>query len=317
MKTQDIFDLAIKEGLRADFRDKQDVKEKLDSEKKNYERLSKKEKSYYDVERFKHPYNDSRVHFVTKKNPDIKRILVGIDMEIGEVMLADRLGEKSKPIDLIFAHHPEGKAFADLAGVMDMLEDLYHRLGVPIHVAENLMKQRISEVHRGVHPANHMEAISAAKLLNLSFLNVHTPTDNLVWRYLQELYDKEKPRSVKNVMDILMDIPEYQEATRMNAGPQLVSGAKENRAGKVMVDMTGGTSPHDSIYEELSRAGVSTIVGMHFKEPTIKKIKKHHLNVIVAGHHSSDSMGLNLFLDKLENKGIEIVPCSGLIRVKR
>jgi len=32
---------------------------------------------------------------------------------------------------------------------------------------------------------------------------------------------------------------------------------------------------------------------------------------------SSDSLGMNLFLDKLEKKGIEIIPCSGLIRVKR
>jgi len=32
---------------------------------------------------------------------------------------------------------------------------------------------------------------------------------------------------------------------------------------------------------------------------------------------SSDSLGMNLFLDKLEEQGIEIVPCSGLIRISR
>jgi len=32
---------------------------------------------------------------------------------------------------------------------------------------------------------------------------------------------------------------------------------------------------------------------------------------------SSDSIGMNLFLDELEKKGIEIIPCSGMIRVSR
>jgi len=32
---------------------------------------------------------------------------------------------------------------------------------------------------------------------------------------------------------------------------------------------------------------------------------------------SSDSLGVNLFLDELEKQGIEIVPCSGFTRVSR
>jgi hypothetical protein len=45
---------------------------------------------------------------------------------------------------------------------------------------------------------------------------------------------------------------------------------------------------------------------------------------VIAGHISSDSIGVNLFLDELEKQaclpdgqGIEIVPCSGLIRISR
>jgi len=32
---------------------------------------------------------------------------------------------------------------------------------------------------------------------------------------------------------------------------------------------------------------------------------------------SSDSLGVNLFLDELGKQGIEVVPCSGLIRISR
>jgi len=39
--------------------------------------------------------------------------------------------------------------------------------------------------------------------------------------------------------------------------------------------------------------------------------------VVIAGHISSDSLGVNQFLDELEKRSIEIIPCSGLIRVSR
>ncbi|MBI5254811.1 hypothetical protein HY932_03485, partial [Candidatus Falkowbacteria bacterium] len=53
------------------------------------------------------------------------------------------------------------------------------------------------------------------------------------------------------------------------------------------------------------------------KDDARDKANEYHMNVVIAGHISSDSLGMNLFLDELEKKGIEIVPCSGLIRVSR
>jgi hypothetical protein len=72
--------------------------------------------------------------------------MTGVDIEVGEVLLADRLGEKGKPVDLIMAHHPEGKALAELHDVMHLQEDIMAGYGVPINVAESLMSSRISEV---------------------------------------------------------------------------------------------------------------------------------------------------------------------------
>ena len=48
-----------------------------------------------------------------------------------------------------------------------------------------------------------------------------------------------------------------------------------------------------------------------------EEAEKANINVVVAGHISSDSIGVNLFLDELEKQGIKIIPCSGLIRVSR
>jgi hypothetical protein len=81
--------------------------------------------------------------------------------------------------------------------------------------------------------------------------------------------------------------------------------------------MTGGTSGSENSYEKLSQAGVGTIVGMHMSDKHRKEAEKHHLNVVIAGHISSDSLGMNLLLDGIEQKGIDIIPCSGIIRHKR
>jgi len=56
---------------------------------------------------------------------------------------------------------------------------------------------------------------------------------------------------------------------------------------------------------------------MHMKEEAKKEAESSNINVVIAGHMSSDSLGMNLFLDELEERKIEIVPCSGLIRVSR
>ena len=56
---------------------------------------------------------------------------------------------------------------------------------------------------------------------------------------------------------------------------------------------------------------------MHLDEKLRKKADEFGLNVVIAGHIASDSIGINLFLDRLEKRGLTIKTCSGLIRVKR
>jgi putative NIF3 family GTP cyclohydrolase 1 type 2 len=238
-------------------------------------------------------------------------------MEIGEVLLADRLTEKGTKIDLIIAHHPEGRALAALHKVMNMQEDILEQYGVPINIAEGIMSSRISEVQRGLMPLNHNRAVDVAKLFNIPFMCMHTPADNHVQDFLNRTFAENNPETLKDVVDILQDVPEYEQAARMGAGPKIILGSEKKRAGKIFVDMTGGTSGSSKGFEKLAVAGVGTIVGMHMSEAHRKEAEKYYINVIIAGHMASDSLGMNLLLDQLEDKGLKIVPCSGLIRVKR
>lgn len=149
-------------------------------------------------------------------------------------------------------------------------------------------------------------------------MNVHTPCDNLVAKYVSEKIEKAKPRFVKDILKVVMGIPEYQEAKKQGSGPMLFSGKGNNRCGKIVVsEMTGGTEGSKDMYQAMANAGVGTIVSMHQSEDHRKAAEEAHINVIVAGHISSDSLGMNLFLDELEKRGMKIVPFGGLIRIKR
>ena len=98
----------------------------------------------------------------------------------------------------------------------------------------------------------------------------------------------------------------------------MFTGEKENHAGVIAItEVTGGTEGSENIYEKLASAGVGTIIAMHQSEKHRENAKKAHINIVIAGHMSSDSIGMNLFLDELEKEGIEIIPCSGLIRYSR
>ena len=316
MNIKQIYNLSLEMGMKADPRGKAGIDKWLKRTKKLYEKLTDEEKKEFDQERLTNPYSDSRIHFGDPEK-EIKTAIVGIDMEGPEIMLAAMSGDPK--IDLIIAHHPEGKALAALDDVMHLQADLMAAYGVPINVGEGVMKERILEVNRSVAAANHMRTVDMARRVNMPLINIHTPTDNLVYDFLQKLMDSKKPDTVADVIEILKTIPEYKEASLNNAGPAIIAGAPENSAGKVVAfDITGGTNGAKEIYPELVKAGVGTVIGMHMKDEAREEAIKNHLNVVIAGHISSDSIGMNLFLDKLEERGaIKIIPISGLIRVNR
>jgi putative NIF3 family GTP cyclohydrolase 1 type 2 len=310
------YDLGIKLGMAADPRGPKSVAKYLERTKKEYNELKPEDKKYFDEERLVNPYEDCGIHCGDLKTP-IKRVLAGIDIGAAEILLATQLNERGKKIDAVIGHHPIGGALASLHAVMDMIAEMYENLGVPVHVAERLMEERIREVGRGVHPANHYQIVDAAKVLGVNVMNMHTPTDNLVTKFLENFLAKKKPETVGEVMKALMELPEYQEARKRGAGPNLFAGSPKNKVGKLFVEMTGGTNPSSKVYQELSRAGISTLVGMHMRDDSREKANEYHMNVLIAGHMSSDSLGMNLYLDELEKKGVEIIPCGGLIRVSR
>lgn len=311
MKLQDIYNLSIDLGIKNDFRSKEDIKKNLSRVKDRFDKLNEKEKEFFNEEKLVNPYMDSAIHFDT--GDEVKKVMAGIDIDAGELLIAKQFG-----VDTVIGHHPIGDGLSYLDDVMSLQADVLSQYGVPINVAESLMKIRISEVARSVNPSNHFKSPMAAENLGISFINIHTPMDNMVAMFLRNLVEEKKPEYVDELVDILNEVPEYSDARKHGLGPTLFVGNKENRTGKIAItEITGGTSGSSKIYDKLANAGIGTVLAMHQGEEHRKAAEKAHINVVIAGHISSDSIGMNLFLDELEKKGVEIIPCSGLVRYSR
>lgn len=313
MTIKEIHNLAIQMGIQSDFRGESGVKRFLDVKKEQYEKMNEKEKEGFNIESLENPYLDSGIHNISE-DKNIKKVLVGVDIDTAELLLAKQL----KDIDLVICHHPIGKSLAYLSDVMHLQCDVLNYYGVPINIAEGLMRERIDEVSRGTSSKNHQKVVDSAKLLDINLMNVHTPCDNLAAQFLKIFIDSKQPRTLGELMDTLKRIPEYREAMKVGSGPKIFVGAPENRCGKIaLTEITGGTEGSPKLFAKMADAGIGTIVGMHISEEGKKQAEEAHINVVIAGHISSDSLGINLFLDELEKRGVQITPYSGLIRISR
>jgi putative NIF3 family GTP cyclohydrolase 1 type 2 len=57
---------------------------------------------------------------------------------------------------------------------------------------------------------------------------------------------------------------------------------------------------------------------MHFSEEHLESAKKANLNMIIAGHISSDVLGLNLLFDEIEKEEkLTFTGISGFERIRR
>jgi len=316
MKLGEFYLNCIEAGIRVDQRGKTEIKRLLGEEKKKHEKLEGLEKELFDLERLRNPYTDCRILHGDAKT-EIKRMMVGIDAHSDELLLANELNRQGRKVDLVLTHHPAGHAVKRLPEVLDIQAEQWISMGVPGHVADSIVEEKKTWALRQFHVRNSDAPVDVARILGIPFMATHTPADNHVASYMQKKIDAEKPRTVKNLVDVILEVPEYKHHASLQAGPTVVCGGKENRCGKIFVDMTGGINAGKQFLPELSRRGISTLVVMHIPDDSVDKAKEERMNVVIAGHIASDSLGMNLLLDNALRGKVEIVDCSGFKRFAR
>ena len=112
VKLNDIYKIAIETGIDNDPRGRERALKILEKRKKAFSELSEKGKKNFDLDKLETLYADSGIHFGDPEK-EIKTVLVGIDIGVEEILLAKELERNGKKIDLVIAHHPEGKALAN------------------------------------------------------------------------------------------------------------------------------------------------------------------------------------------------------------
>ncbi|KKM08637.1 hypothetical protein SY88_22640 [Clostridiales bacterium PH28_bin88] len=242
---------------------------------------------------------------------DIRTALFGVDMEAPEIIIAKQLGHHA-----VITHHPKGGDPAVyFARVMQNQIDRMVQAGVPINKAQKALKDRQEEVDRLRHVENYDRAVSAARLLGVPFIAIHTPCDVLAERTVQDHLDRKlagKPKAtLQDVVDALEELPEYRNTL---AKPKVRAGTPDSYAGKVFVTMAGGTSGGKDVIKAYFEAGVGTLVVMHVPEDVLKAVKEQNIgNIVVAGHMASDSVGINKVIAALEARGVRITRASGVV----
>lgn len=319
MKLSKLYRRTIEIGIDADPRGKKRIEKMLKKQSDRMKKLEGNEKKYFDEERTWNPFSDSRILNGTGEE-EVKRIMVGVDIETSEILLADRLRERGETIDAIMIHHPEGRALADLEKVMPLQTDVYALAGVPVNQTEALLKPRMDRIWRSIHADNFLRTERAAELLGIPAFTCHTVTDNLVWRLMEKVICKKEWDEVGDIINALHDQPEYDYYAKKGSPAIIVNGSASNRPGKIVATgFTGGTNGPEELMEQQAAAGVGTIMCMHFTEKEVEIGRKHNLNLIQCNHMASDALGINLLLDILskEEKKLDVLEVSGFIRVKR
>jgi putative NIF3 family GTP cyclohydrolase 1 type 2 len=248
---------------------------------------------------------DSEIHLKGRK---IRKVLVSIDVGVGELLLAHNL-----ECDAVIAHHPAGGR-AKIDGYKVFLRHIKQlkEAGVPEEIANEAVKPKLRVLELQHHPDNYDQVSNAAKKLRMPLLSIHSPCDEIGRQMLQQtLKGLDNTSTVKDAISRIMRFPEFRKAaTRI----EVRLGSPKNKAGKIAISHAAYTNGGYEIAKAYFQHGVGTLSYIHISETDLTKLAREPSgNLIVLGHIASDWLGINKLLHELENRGMEPITTTELI----
>jgi hypothetical protein len=251
--------------------------------------------------------NDSAV-YVEGKN--IKKILYGIDIGTTELLYA-----KDNGYDCVLAHHP--------VGVVESYKEFKRHLtqlqlkGVSIEEGEKLIENKIMGFKFANHARNYDAIPAFARLLEIPFLNIHCPSDELGRRLISDSISnlaQEKPTAT--LADLQHHLTtSFVEFQKSKTKIEIAHGNKEDPLGDWIFSHGALTNGGFAIANAYFDQKVDTVIYIHIAPAELLQIKNANKgNLVITGHIASDSVGINPLLDELEKVGCEITAVGGLIR---
>lgn len=244
---------------------------------------------------------------VYRPGTGIKKVLVGIDLEGAELVVA-----KEQGFDLALAHHPAGgTAVLRMDRVFARHVELMVRAGVPEAAAQAAVEDKLYEDRITGQIRNYDQLPALARLLGLPYMNIHTPLDEIGRRRMAEAAAALSP--VQTVADLIAHFRErFGEFRHALTEIQCLVGHARNRLGRVAVAHGAGTNGGYPVAKAYFDHGVDTVIYIHCQPSVARQLAReygtHKRNLVVTGHIASDSVGINPFVQALREKGLEVVP---------
>jgi len=251
---------------------------------------------------------DSAIHHAGEA---IHRVLIGIDLKQAELMLAKNLG-----YDCAIAHHPSaGRSMLHYHEVLLRHVDQMVGEGVPPATAQRVMAETVESRRVLASMQNYDHAPSVARLLDMPYLNIHTPLDEIGRQRLAAAIRSISPenRVVNMIEHLRQTFGEFRNAA---TEIELRVGRPENRIGRAVMSHGAGTNGGYAVAKAYFDHGIDTVVYIHCRPEDAAKLREEYgdaKNLVVTGHIASDAVGINPYVERLREEGLDVSTFSGII----
>jgi hypothetical protein len=240
---------------------------------------------------------------------NVRRILIGIDIGAGELLMARTLG-----YDAVIAHHPVGVR-PNAWQVYRRHVELMVAAGVPEAAAREAVEGRLESMAVSGQSDNYDQVPAAARLLRMPFLNIHNPLDEVGRRIIQGVIDRtlaeRSQASLREVAAAIAGLGEFRCAT---TGVKVLLGDPDAPAGRAWMAHAAYTNGGHAVAQAYFVHGVETVVYIHVAPPDLDKLRADGRGqLIVTGHIASDSVGINPYIAELEKRGLIVDRTGGVL----
>ena len=317
MTIRDLYEFAIERGLSMDPRGEAALRAHMESLRREYATLTGQAAALFEVERLRNPFGDTRLVW-GDPDTEVRRIVCGIDIDGAELLLADRLRDKGRPVDLVMAHHAsaQGGAVASRSDIYFAQVKMLTDFGVPEHLADKLIRpQAAATAQRSTNFRNNQ--IAAA--LGMPLMTIHAPADLYLYHEGYRVLREDQPQTVGDLVAISDSWPEVQWLIERGLGTTVAVGDLSNPLGKTYCCFYGGWNPTPEVFEALCDHGCGTLWVVDTGESLNEVARRRNVSLVVTPHMPADNCGINrLFDDAMTRFGdFEIVETSNFVRVDR
>ena len=320
MNLQQLYETSIRLGMALDVRGEAALREQMAHARAEYDALPDWKQPYFNQERFRNPFGDVRI-VNGPADVELRTILLGINIGVQELLLADRLRSQGTPIDAVIAHHTTGIGVAPslVDDFMPVAIDFLAAEGVPRAEAERIIDGYVQEKKAALEDS-HRIGPDTARLLRFPLACIHTPADYYIGEGVRPVITAARPSTVGNVIRALLTIPEVQSAARITGAlPQAASGDESWPAGRMLLKFGGGYILPPEAYTALGKAGVNTVVQIGCTPIHARAAQEARVAIIRVPHAACDNIGINLLLDEVERTHgpLTVIPCHSFERINR